>query len=127
MTLEIVTNNHWRPFKFAYTMPVEVLLNQFDYLGNSDQEGINKAKEALADGRPEDALGAFLEASKDWGGLDGYFSYKGHWYHTSGFTHAPKEVFGGKWSGYAGDSFFSGVLIELADDGEEYRVGTYIS
>lgn len=29
------------------------------------------------------------------------------------------------WDGYASDSYFSGVLIKLSRDGEEYMVGTY--
>lgn len=31
------------------------------------------------------------------------------------------------WHGYHGDSYFSGVLIRLSDDGERYQVATYFS
>jgi len=31
------------------------------------------------------------------------------------------------WHGYASDSFFSGVLIKLSEDGEQYQIGTYYS
>jgi hypothetical protein len=31
------------------------------------------------------------------------------------------------WSGYSSDSFFSGVVMKISDDGEQYKVGTYIS
>jgi hypothetical protein len=57
---------------------------------------------------------------------DGFFKYLGTWYHTSQFTllrNAP-EAFEG-WDGIHNESFFSGVVIDLSDDGEEYRVGRY--
>ena len=31
------------------------------------------------------------------------------------------------WDGYLSDSFFSGVLIKLSDDGEQYQIGMYYS
>ncbi len=54
-----------------------------------------------------------------------FFKYRNTWYATSDFMHAPGQEFAG-WDGYHGDSYFSGVLIQLSPDGEEYRVGTYI-
>jgi len=61
------------------------------------------------------------------GEIDGFFCYRSYWYHTSDFMmfdrHAPFDEY---WDGYSSDSFFSGVLIKLADDGEEYQVATYI-
>jgi len=32
-----------------------------------------------------------------------------------------------QWHGSCGDSYFSGILIKLSDDGEQYMVATYIS
>lgn len=58
--------------------------------------------------------------------LDGFFCYRGHWYHTSDFMHVDAKTFPG-WDGYHGDSYFSGVLIKIDSDGERYRVGTYFS
>ena len=59
---------------------------------------------------------------------DGYFCYRGWWYHTSDFMRFDdRSPFPNTWHGYHSDSFFSGVLIELSDDGEAYRVGTYTS
>ena len=55
---------------------------------------------------------------------DGFFRYLGHWYHTSDFMIAPKEL---PWDGYSSDSFFSGVVVRISKDGESYQVGTYIS
>jgi len=31
------------------------------------------------------------------------------------------------WHGHKGDSFFSGTLIRVSDDGEEYQIATYLS
>lgn len=56
--------------------------------------------------------------------LDGFFCYRGTWYHLDEFLRdgAPQG-----WHGFAADSFFSGVVIELSRDGEQYRVGTLIA
>jgi|TARA_R110002020_G_scaffold144633_3_gene317688 hypothetical protein len=70
---------------------------------------------------------------------DGYFCYRGIWYHTGQFmrfcgtawiespdpTVSSTEVQSDKWDGYHGDSFFSGILIKLSDDCETYRIATY--
>lgn len=54
---------------------------------------------------------------------DGFFRYRGWWYHTSDFM--TTEVKG--WDGVHGDSFFSGVLVKISSDGEEYKVATALS
>ena len=53
---------------------------------------------------------------------DGFFKYRNYWYHLSDFmqTDIPK------WDGYAGDSYFSGVLLKTSKDFERYKVGHYI-
>ena len=59
---------------------------------------------------------------------DGWINYRGHWYHISDFlriSNASDEM--SEWHGYSSDSFFSGVLIRLSDDGESYQIATYIS
>ena len=59
---------------------------------------------------------------------DGFIHYRNRWYHTSDFTRiSDGSPFESKWHGQHGDSYFSGVLIELSDDGEGYRIGTYLS
>ena len=58
---------------------------------------------------------------------DGWFCYRRRWYHLSDFMRCEESNPFGKWHGYIGDSFFSGVLIKLSDDGEKYIVGTYFS
>jgi hypothetical protein len=53
--------------------------------------------------------------------IDGFFRYRGSWYHLDGFMRdgAPDG-----WHGFAADTFFSGVAIRLSDDGEQYQVAT---
>jgi len=54
---------------------------------------------------------------------DGFFKYRGSWYHMSEFEYT--NSFPG-WHGFKGDSFFSGVVIQICDDGESYKIGTII-
>ena len=93
---KIMTDHKWKQFKYRYEVPEKVLRSQFDYLDEDE-------------------------------GFDGFFNYKGHWYHLSEFMriHPDSEMFDG-WDGNAPDSYFSGVLIKLSDDGEEYVIGTYL-
>jgi len=59
--------------------------------------------------------------------FDGWIQYKNHWYHTSDFMRVPPGMTGFEgWDGYKGDSYFSGTLVKFADDGETYKIGTYI-
>lgn len=60
---------------------------------------------------------------------DGYFRYKGSWYHLDQFEQLPrskndKSGLSG-WDGHHGDSYFSGTLIKVSPDGEMYQVGWY--
>lgn len=96
MALTIRTNNHDRQFIYKYDVPAEVLADQFAYLD-------------------EDVT-------------DGFFNYHNTWYHTSQFMRIPTgdgPLYLAGWEGAHGDSFFSGVLIKLSDDGETYRIATY--
>jgi len=56
---------------------------------------------------------------------DGFFRYRGNWYHLSEFLRT--DTFEPDWQGYLCDSMFSAVVLNLSDDGEEYMVGTYIA
>lgn len=96
--MKIKTDNKWKNFKYANEVPRSVLKNQFDYL---DQD----------------------EA------FDGFILYKKTWYHIGDFMrfgYPGKEEFRG-YHGYVSDSFFSGVMIKISDDGEQYQIATYIS
>ena len=56
---------------------------------------------------------------------DGFFQYRGCWYHLTEFTVAPASLT--PWDGYKGDSYSSGILIQVSRDGEQYRIATYYS
>lgn len=59
--------------------------------------------------------------------LDGFFCYRGRWYHLSDFMRFDHNEDLADWDGYAADSMFSGVVIKLSDDCERYKVATYFS
>lgn len=58
---------------------------------------------------------------------DGFFCYRGRWYHISEFMRIENNPDLAAWHGYASDSYFSGVLIKLSSDGERVTCGTYCS
>lgn len=70
----------------------------------------------------------WLDWGKDgdaWG--ETFFKYKGQVYSLDEFMWvSPGSPFEG-WDGYHSDSFFSGVVVRLADDGDHYQIGTYRS
>jgi hypothetical protein len=62
--------------------------------------------------------------------IDGFFKYRGWWYHLSDFMtfgspSSPLAKLG--WHAYTADSYFSGVVIKLDRDCERYQIGTYYS
>ena len=60
--------------------------------------------------------------------IDGYFKYRGVWYHLDQFVVSmPQELKDKGWSGFTADSYFSGVAIEVSANGEQYRVATVTS
>lgn len=98
MPVTIKTNNVPRNFVYRHDVPEKVLASQFDHLSEDDAP-------------------------------DGFVKYRGYWYHTSDFMRiegATTEEFNG-WHGYSSDSYFSGVLIRISDDGESCVLGTYFS
>jgi hypothetical protein len=88
---------------------------------------------------PDSVLANELDWTTEEEHFDGYFCYRGVWYHRSDFmsfqgvafieSPAPgsdsTEVHSNQWNGYHGDSYFSGVLIKLSEDCETYRIATY--
>lgn len=58
---------------------------------------------------------------------DQFFQYRGYWYHISDFMGASGMTELKNWDGYASDSYFSGVVVKVSRDGEQYQVGTYFS
>ena len=54
---------------------------------------------------------------------DGFILYRKQWYHRSDFMRGAANG----WHGYAADSYFSGTVIQLTNDGESYIIGSYCS
>ena len=89
------TNHQWRQFVYRSEVPAAVLASQFDYQDADDD-------------------------------VDGFFEYRGHWYHLDQFMRlGSKQGPLAAWDAYAGDSYFSGVVIRVSPDGETYQIGTY--
>lgn len=55
-----------------------------------------------------------------------FFRYKGSTYSLQEFLVAPYPDFEG-WDGYHSDSYFSGILIRIVEDGDAVVVATYYS
>lgn len=53
---------------------------------------------------------------------ESFMKYKGNIYHLDEFM--PSD-FSENWDGYAADSYFSGVLVRVSDDAEQYQIATY--
>jgi len=98
--LTIKTNNHFRPILHGFEL-TEKERKEYDWMDWSEEGDAHS---------------------------DNFFRYKGWCYYLGDFmktgTHSP---FPEKWHGYLNDSFFSGILVRLSDDGEGVVVGTYYS
>lgn len=95
--MPITTDHKWKHFKYGYELPESVRASQFDWIDDDESYG-------------------------------GFILYRKFWYHISEFMQVPAdsdEMAG--WHGYAPDSYFSAVMLEISDDGESYRVGTLIN
>ena len=57
---------------------------------------------------------------------DGFIHYKDNWYNLDDLCDVIDLSIKG-WDGYISDSFFSGILIKLSEDGEQYQIGWYLS
>ena len=55
-----------------------------------------------------------------------FIRYKGQIYDMGDFMRVPDQM-GGLlgWHAYSSDSFFSGVVIKVSDDGDQYIIGAY--
>mgnify|MGYP005852661371 CR=1 FL=1 len=70
-----------------------------------------------------------LKSEFDWtteDDMDGFFCYRGCWHHVSMFM---RSCFQGasSWHGVHVDSAFSGVVLQISNDGDQYKVGTFVS
>ena len=55
----------------------------------------------------------------------GWVKYKNEYMHLSDFIRLSGSGVGRDWNGYHADSFFSGTVIKMTNDGEEYKIGRY--
>lgn len=57
-----------------------------------------------------------------------FFRYRGNVYCVSEFMRVPEKSDAlDNWDGYAADSYFSGTVIKLSEDGESVIAGRYYS
>lgn len=56
-----------------------------------------------------------------------FVKYRNRIYSLDEFMLPPKDLKEIGWDGIYSDSYFSGVLIKVSSDGEQYKVGSYIS
>lgn len=95
--MKIKSDKKWKNFRYGYELPKKAL-KDFDWLKDAEDE-------------------------------DGFMNYRGRWYHLQEFMRldakAPDAL--SKWHGYSADSYFSGVVIRVSSDGEQYQIGTYFS
>lgn len=96
--LQIITNHHPRAMWSFYDMPESIQQTEFDYV--TDELGKHSPR---------------------------FFKYRGEWYDAQEFMVCRGiEAFEG-WHGYQSDSFFSGILIKLTEDGEQVIPALYLS
>ena len=100
--LEIITDYKWKHFKYRYEVPEKVLESEFDHLEDDEKH-------------------------------DGFIKYRNKWYHVSDFMAVHNPVYTPdppewlrQWDGYLNDSFLSGVVIKVSEDGESYMIATLI-
>jgi hypothetical protein len=100
--LTIRSNYHWRPYKYFYEYSEKIqefLRKEFDYIEEEEELQITI-----------------------------FFKYRNSWYTLGDFMRLDKNSsFPKNWNGAAGDTYFSGTLIELDEEGESYRIGNYYS
>jgi hypothetical protein len=103
--MRITANNHWRHFKYSYEVP-ESVFSYYDWLSEDES-------------------------------LYGWIHYRNEWYHVSQFmryadysTQHFKRKDSDKvtqWHAYSADTYFSGLIIRISEDGEQYQIGRYYS
>lgn len=107
MAVTIKTDNKWRNLLYGYELSKK-WRKEFDYI-KSDEEFVNH----------------------------NFAKYRGWVYDVNEFQRLPTigdtsgrnvvfPVFRG-WDGYTNDTYFSGILIKLSSDGEQYKIGRFYS
>ena len=97
--MEVITNHHWRPFKY------------YQDFSEKEQNEIDDSYDWMSQEERETA---------DW------IEYRNRVYCTQDFMADRNDRFPG-WHGYLTDSFFSGLLIKLSDCGDAYKIALMLS
>lgn len=100
-TVKVTTDHKWKNLLYGYELP-ESVLSDFDYI------------------EPEELP------------TRSFIKYKGGYYDVGDIMridpereHYPEEF--KSWHGYVSETFFSGILVRLSDDGEQYQIASYYS
>jgi hypothetical protein len=111
--MQVITNNQWRDTTYIWDVPADVMLSDFDWMFLASWE--------MSLPR-EDKLQLFRERIKsdDFGYIDGFFRYRGTWHHLTNFERRDGIP---PWDGIQCNTYFSGVVIRVSDDGERVICG----
>ena len=106
MAPHVTTDHKWKYFRYHTEVPQRVTRVDYDHLSEAQR-------------------------------FDGWIWYRRRWYHLTDFTSLePHSVLNwlpeckaneGRWECYFADSMSTGVVIQISDDCEAYRIGTYFS
>ena len=105
--LTIRTNHHHVPLIDAWELSPKERA-EFDYI---DWQAIDDGLDSATFFRYRGTLYDLGEFSRDWG--------------ITKDTGLPESL--RQWDGYLSDSFFSGIVVRIVDDGESVIVGTFLS
>lgn len=94
--LIVRSDQRWKDFTYGADVPEKVRKDDFDWVDDAESS-------------------------------DGFFKHHGTWYHLSLFMRVETggDLAKAGWQGYHGESFSTGVVIKVSNDGEQYMVGTY--
>lgn len=74
---------------------------------------------------PQSTLNSDFDWLSDDEKHDGFIFYQKRWYHISEFMrHGDPKL--KNWHGVLNDSFFSGIAIHVSEDGDRYKIATFI-
>jgi hypothetical protein len=104
--MEIKTNNHWHNFLFGYELPCKIAESEFDYIDSEELQCASFIK-YKGDYYP---LADFIAIVKPGG--------------SCGFAHIDFDGNLKDWHGIHTDTFFSGIVICVSNDGEQYKIGS---
>ena len=95
--MKIITDHKWKKIRYSEEVPIKVLDRDFDHL--EDHE------------------------------VFGFIKYRNNWYHVSDFERIGYYDLSDikDWDGRYCDTLWTATLIKFSDDGESYKIGTFIA